>query len=134
MLKLGGFGKKPAAPAPESPVPTVEEEEIPVEEPEAPVEEGLSDEMSEMGDRPKVNKALVVYMGGEFGPFRCDRCQFFVGDGSCQMVEGDIDPAGCCDIFTPPDDSANASVVKEEPSVDVPEDAVEEELPEEDAY
>ncbi|MBF6555481.1 MAG: hypothetical protein IVW52_04815 [Acidimicrobiales bacterium] len=31
------------------------------------------------------------------GPFRCDTCIWFRGPRSCALVEGTIDPGGCCD-------------------------------------
>ena len=54
----------------------------------------------------KVTKASQAYMDGDQGPFRCDNCDFFhVGGGAsndagtCELVEGRIDPAGCCNSF-----------------------------------
>ena len=44
---------------------------------------------------------LVVYMGPAKGPFRCDRCEYFVEPRACWKVSGDIDPAGCCNLFYP---------------------------------
>lgn len=47
----------------------------------------------------KLHKAMVIYMGSEHGPFQCDHCVHFPGDGSCDIVDGDIDHAGKCNLF-----------------------------------
>lgn len=40
----------------------------------------------------------VDYMGPEHGPFRCGRCVHFRA-GACELVAGQIDPNGCCNLF-----------------------------------
>ena len=47
----------------------------------------------------KLTKATVVYMDSKQGPFRCDKCDFWHSPNSCELVEGEIDPAGCCNDF-----------------------------------
>lgn len=48
-----------------------------------------------------VDPSVAMYMGGEYGPFRCDNCAHFMGPSACEVVTGQIDPSGCCNIFTP---------------------------------
>lgn len=52
----------------------------------------------------KVDQEAVVYMSGRQGPFRCDHCEYFSAPNRCQIVEGDIDPAGCCNLFEKEDE------------------------------
>lgn len=47
------------------------------------------------------NDPKVVYMGSEAGPFRCDRCEYYVDPEACSKVSGYIDPGGCCNLFSP---------------------------------
>lgn len=56
--------------------------------------EGLKESKSDKRD-----KFMVVYMDGDQGPFRCDHCEYFSKPNSCQIVEGFIDPAGCCNLY-----------------------------------
>jgi len=51
----------------------------------------------------KIEQEIAVYMGPEKGPFRCDNCERFKAPRSCSIVEGDIDPKGCCNLFDPED-------------------------------
>lgn len=59
--------------------------------------EGLKSAVSAAPD--KRDKAVVVYMDGDKGPFRCDHCEYFTKPNGCEIVEGFIDPAGCCNLF-----------------------------------
>lgn len=52
-------------------------------------------------DAEKVDQKTVVYMTSDMGPFQCDHCEHFDAPKSCVMVQGDIDPGGCCNLFTP---------------------------------
>lgn len=52
-------------------------------------------------DDSKVHQAVAGYMGSDMGPFECQRCEHFDGQSSCNIVEGTIDPAGCCNLFEP---------------------------------
>jgi hypothetical protein len=70
----------------------------------------------------KVPQPIVVYMTSDMGPFMCSNCQHFQEDGSCSVVEGQIDPAGICHVFTPR--------MEESPEEEV---APTEEVPEEEA-
>lgn len=47
----------------------------------------------------KLTKASQVYMNGDQGPFRCDHCDFWKAPDGCELVEGQIDPAGCCNSY-----------------------------------
>lgn len=101
MLRIST--KKPK----EAPLPP--EEDVPVEEPtpepETPPlipEEDPAEPLAKPEGDYTLPKAMVVYMPSEFGPFRCDNCCNFQPDGSCRMVEGPIDPGGCCNIYCPP--------------------------------
>lgn len=47
----------------------------------------------------KTSKTAVVYMDGEKGPFRCDNCSEFEAPNGCEIVEGYIDPEGCCNLY-----------------------------------
>jgi hypothetical protein len=52
----------------------------------------------------KASQKSVVYMDGDEGPFRCDHCSYFIKPNACKIVEGDIDPAGCCNLYSKEDD------------------------------
>lgn len=56
--------------------------------------EGLKESKPE-----KSSKLTVVYMDGDKGPFRCDHCEYFSKPNGCHIVEGFIDPAGCCNLY-----------------------------------
>lgn len=51
----------------------------------------------------KVDQSISGYMGPEYGPFMCANCEHFDGANACNIVSGNIDPEGCCNLFTPPD-------------------------------
>jgi len=55
----------------------------------------------DQGDGRKVDQSIVLYMTGDQGPFRCDHCVNWQGNGKCAIVNGQIDPAGCCNLFEP---------------------------------
>lgn len=57
-------------------------------------------EMGQFKQLPQ-NDPTVAYMTSDKGPFMCNRCQYFNEPNSCQKVEGEIDPAGCCNLFEP---------------------------------
>lgn len=48
----------------------------------------------------KADKAAVNYQDSPNGGAKCADCKFFNGDGSCQLVAGDISPEGWCTAFT----------------------------------
>lgn len=78
-----------------------------------------------------IPKALVVYMTGDMGPFKCSNCCYFNEPGSCSVVEGDIDPEGCCNMYCPPEGAHSAPSDEEmmEPEDNPEEEAAEEEPP-----
>ena len=39
-------------------------------------------------------------MPPESGPFECEYCHYFDEPRSCELVEGTIEPDGCCNLFT----------------------------------
>jgi len=49
----------------------------------------------------KIPQMLAGYMPPEMGPFVCSGCKFFITSGACQVVNGPIDPSGCCNNFCP---------------------------------
>lgn len=49
----------------------------------------------------KIIQQMAGYMGPEAGPFQCQNCTFFQAPNACGVVDGDIDPEGCCNNFTP---------------------------------
>jgi hypothetical protein len=112
-LRIGGGKALPMAEEP------MVEQEAPVEEP-MPVEEDLMAELPEaLEEEPAVEEPMSTghvdmltagYLGPEDGPFICGNCTFFNGPNSCQIVAGDIDPEGCCNLFT----NANAGAAEQE--------------------
>lgn len=69
---------------------------------------------SAKGAASKVSQQYAGYQGPENGPFECEHCTFFSAPSACQIVEGNIDPEGCCNNFTkggkpaPPDSDDDA--------------------------
>lgn len=95
MLRIG----TPPTAAPEEP-PVLAED--PIVAPEAPPDQAAAaDEPTMLPMAKKIHQQLAGYMGSEAGPFECQRCDFFEQPGSCTVVDGDIDPQGCCNNFTP---------------------------------
>lgn len=42
----------------------------------------------------------IVYMGPDQGPFECQNCIYFVGDGQpCQKVSDPVQAEGCCNQY-----------------------------------
>lgn len=54
-------------------------------------------------DAQKTTQPISGYMGPENGPFACGHCIHFEAPGSCALVSGKIDAAGCCNLFEPGD-------------------------------
>jgi hypothetical protein len=48
----------------------------------------------------KLTKVISGYMPPEAGPFECEYCHYFSWRRACELVEGDIEPDGCCNLFT----------------------------------
>lgn len=47
----------------------------------------------------KLSQLTSGYLGPENGPFMCGNCRHFDGQGGCDIVDGLIDPQGCCSVF-----------------------------------
>jgi hypothetical protein len=52
----------------------------------------------------KLAKGAAVYMDPVEGGFKCSNCDFFHTPRACELVEGSIDPEGCCNLFLPKDE------------------------------
>jgi len=105
------------APSSKSPKPILPKEEEPLEEevlePEEPEDEEEEDEEEppmkgksmddELDSYPscQISQLTVHYQPPNLGPFRCDHCLHWMGDGQCRFVEGEIDPEGLCNIYEP---------------------------------
>ncbi len=48
----------------------------------------------------KADKAAVSYQDSPNAGAKCGDCKFFNGDGTCQIVAGDISANGWCTAFT----------------------------------
>lgn len=73
----------------------------------------------------------VEYLGAEAGPFQCSTCMYFMEPNGCQVVDGEIDPAGICRVFMPGHAAPTAEAEPEIPAVEE-EAPVEEEVPAEE--
>ena len=49
----------------------------------------------------KMSKQTAQYQDSPKGDQKCEGCRFFVGGGSCRLVEGEISPNGWCRLFQP---------------------------------
>ena len=49
----------------------------------------------------KMPKQTAQYQDSPNGDQKCEGCRFFVGGGSCRLVEGEISPNGWCRLFQP---------------------------------
>lgn len=56
--------------------------------------------LSQVGSVPALDQVTVQYMTGDLGPFSCGTCAHYLGN-SCDVVSGEIDPAGLCRVWTP---------------------------------
>ena len=50
----------------------------------------------------RLKKAQAGYVPPS-GGFMCRRCDYFHADHACELVEGIIEPQGCCNLWTPRD-------------------------------
>jgi hypothetical protein len=61
------------------------------------------------GDDSGIGSAQTGYAGPENGPFECDHCIHFDGQGTCNNpqvqadpeVQGKVDAEGCCNLYSP---------------------------------
>lgn len=49
----------------------------------------------------KLSKVQAGYLPPEDGPFECGNCIHFYPPHKCELVEGVIKSAGCCNLYTP---------------------------------
>ena len=60
--------------------------------------------VAEEGKFPKSAVAYIPFSPPPvFWDYKCRKCRFWQGPGSCQVVEGEISPRGWCAIWIPPD-------------------------------
>lgn len=121
MPKIGIAGKPPL----EDPTP------LALPGPDPASEDAGSDETPELSPPVVIPKALVVYMTGDMGPFKCSNCCYFSNPNGCSVVEGEIDPEGCCNMYCPPNHDTEGAVDEEaaEPVDNPEEEAAEGEEP-----
>ena len=85
------------------PVPPIDPEvpEAPVA-PDVPISDPDVGPEVDLGVEPevKVDPMIAVYRSPDQGPFKCGNCNFFLEEGACQIVAGQIDPEGLCNNFT----------------------------------
>src|SRR6266850_7762166 len=56
--------------------------------------------MSDSEDSPLAqDDPGVDYMQPDQGPFKCGNCSHFQDPNSCEIVSGNIEPEGCCNLF-----------------------------------
>jgi len=102
-------------------------------EPESPAQDDTQDTPdSPMSPAVVIPKALVVYMTGDMGPFKCSNCCYFSEPNSCSVVEGEIDPEGCCNMYCPPNHDDLGSMNDDAEEVTEPDDNPDEEAAEEE--
>lgn len=63
---------------------------------------------------PKIDKPRVNYRAKEFDTGKCGICRYFLPEGACSVVAGDIDPEFTCDAVNMTDKSAVRYKVKPE--------------------
>lgn len=66
----------------------------------------------------KLTKIVSGYLPPEDGPFECENCHYFNKGGKCELVEGNIDPEGCCNLYTPKD-SDKSDKSDDDESIDI---------------
>jgi hypothetical protein len=146
-LRIAPKGFKPQEEEPDVQAPTSEApptaEDVPpvLEGGPAPEEAALPQEMPlDFESDPMaadgggvVDPMTAGYRGPDMGPFMCGNCQYFNGDNTCQLVAGEIDPMGICNLFTAPPMEQEEPLPEEagmEPPVEEPmAEPVEEEAP-----
>jgi hypothetical protein len=66
-----------------------------------PMPDAPDQDMDSPSSSGQTTQQISGYMGPESGPFECEHCIHFQAPGSCEIVAGDIDPEGCCNLFEP---------------------------------
>jgi hypothetical protein len=49
----------------------------------------------------KMAKQTAQYQDAPNGDQKCEGCRFFIGGGTCRLVEGEISPNGWCRLYQP---------------------------------
>lgn len=113
MLRIAGKNAPPVKGAPtEVPVAPDAPEDVPSGVPEdmpeatdvapdAPTDAPMDDTQHAPGGG--LNQQVAGYKGPEQGPFMCGNCQYYASHGpnTCEIVDGQIDEMGVCNVFTP---------------------------------
>jgi hypothetical protein len=114
------------------------QQQAPAEAPEAEEaqetpEEEASEQTPDGDEQPQggpVDPQIAGYMGPEHGPFMCGNCVYFDGHNGCQIVSGEIDQMGCCNLFTPAgkgqDEDAEGMEQEAAPDAEAPAEPAEE--------
>lgn len=110
-----------------SPAPQDDEQPTPVD-PNDPDNDGDDDSTPEGdtdndGGNPnagggQVDPNIAGYMGPDQGPFMCANCVHFQAPNACEIISGQVDHLGCCNLFT----SSHAGVSAAEPDTGDDED------------
>lgn len=66
-------------------------------------------------------------MPPEAGPFECEHCHYFQQPNKCELVQGGIDPEGCCNLFTEKDKPGDAKAELDDEKIELDYDDDEEE-------
>ena len=86
-------GDKPPTPPVDPEVPEIPEVPTPDDDVGPELDLGVEPEV-------KVDPLIAVYRSPDQGPFKCGNCNFFLEEGACQIVAGQIDPEGICNNFS----------------------------------
>lgn len=105
MLRIGTKPTRvPPGPPPEDPnedPQPLQEQEESVSSPEVIPDTAEGDQETHSSGGGVLDQSVVVYMTSDYGPFECQRCVHWVEPNACQVVSGEIDPKGCCNVFEP---------------------------------
>lgn len=104
-LRIGG-GQKPPIPQDENMnLHASDEGDAAAAEMQEPAAEEASEtpeEESAEGQGGSLDQSVAGYKGPEQGPFKCANCIHYgvSGPGTCEIVSGQIDEEGLCNVFT----------------------------------
>ena len=57
--------------------------------------------VSQAAAQEKINQADAAYQGTSKSDERCDGCINFQPPNACKFVQGNVNPSGWCQLFTP---------------------------------
>lgn len=110
MQPMFRFAGPPAPPDDPSASPTGADPSAPSDPTSDPTQDPGSDPtdptLADSGGS-KVPQQNAGYMDPQGVPFECDNCKFWQEPNSCSLVDGTIDPAGCCNLWTSPSDAGS---------------------------